>query len=217
MKKEKEEKKEELTLRTIEEGRQGTRAGDSHCNPFHCNPLNFPDNCYNILRSCGGGSDSKYVGSNCPSETPTGSYQCNNCYWVKTCGSDNLWSWGGGASLTSPAIITEMEQHPRLIIGNCEVFAEYPNTGEIEIVQNNPEPFSDRTIVECYISETIQNVQFRIYDTQNALVRSMNVIERGSVNIEIQASELPSAGAYTCLLICNETISNELQINMIED
>lgn len=210
------EYKRNLILRTIEEGRQGVRDSSSPCNPFHCNPLQFTDNCYTQLRSCGGGSDSKYAGSNCPGESPTGSYQCNNCYWVRTCDSDNLYSWGGGASLVTPAVISEMEQHSRLIIGSCEVFAEYPNTGEIEIVQNNPEPFVERTTIECVIPENIQEVQFRVYDAHNTLIRSTYISNRGTVNIELMANEIPCAGTYTCVLISNENISNEIHIHLVE-
>ena len=226
-------KKLEFNLRTIEEGRLGRNemwniTGGA---TGHCNPLKQIENCLHELKSCGGSSDSKYVGGTCISGSsgPDGMYTCNNCFWIKSCSGDyngsscggghtsylssNVVSWGGEASVTPPEIITELTLHSRLYIGSCEVFV-IPDEGmeDLIVLQNYPNPFNEITTVECYIPQIIERAELQIYNVENGFIKNIDIPERGTVNIEIHADELPSTGTYTYSLIGDGKTSNELQI-----
>ncbi|HOF16838.1 MAG TPA: hypothetical protein PLF32_08240 [Bacteroidales bacterium] len=221
-------RKIEFSLRTIEEGRLGRNemqdiiGGTSS----HCNPLKHQANCANMLRTCGGKSDSVYVGNFCPKGT-TGPYTCNNCYWVNacqptpgynTCGGtpdpyspQEFISWGGGASVEQPStIITELTEHPSLYTTSCELyFGEMDN---MIVSQNQPNPFNDTTVIECYVLPTIRDVVLEIYDMNDVLIHTIAFVERGKVNIEIHANELPSVGTYKYMLVGSGKTSNEMQM-----
>ncbi len=226
----------DFTLRTIEEGRMGRNemwdiAGGA---ASHCNPLTVVMNCYHELKSCGGGSDSIYVGTSCSSTADKGAdgmYTCSNCFWITgchtsafaaTCGgganpyssSTSLVSWGGGASVKEPEIITELSQHSRLIIGSCEVF--FPEAGaegkDIIVFQNYPNPFDKRTTIECYIPKTIQKAELHIRDIQGFIIKNFDIKDRGTISIQIHAKELPSAGTYVYVLTGDGKESNGIQM-----
>lgn len=222
------EKKIEFNLRTIEEGRLGRkemRDITGGATP-HCNPLKYTDSCWNSLRTCGGGSDSKYVGGTCPPTAPDGNFTCTDCFWINvcdegpynTCGgtpfpysTSKFVSWGGGASVEPPStIITELTQHSSLYVSNCELY--FGEMDDLIVSQNQPNPFNDTTVIECYVLPTYENAELQIYDMNDVLISTITLVERGKVNIEIHANELPSAGTYRYLLVGSGKTSNEMQM-----
>ena len=70
----------------------------------------------------------------------------------------------------------------------------------MKLYQNAPNPFSESTIIQCYIPETIKKVELCVYDMQGARLKCFLISERGMTSVRIQAGEL-SAGVYTYLLI----------------
>jgi len=227
-------KKLEFNLRTIEEGRLGrSEMWSISGGANQCNPLNLVS-CATNLMSCGGGSNSKYVGSQCGSGTKglDGNYTCDNCYWIKVCSSSDALSscgggsetfshsciftpsqsWGGGASVTPHEIITELTLHSSLYIGSCEVYTENPVAEDMIVYQNHPNPFSEITTIECYIPQIIESAELQICDVDDILVKTIVITERGTVSIVITAAELSSTGTYTCLLTADGETSNEIQM-----
>jgi FtsZ-binding cell division protein ZapB len=75
-----------------------------------------------------------------------------------------------------------------------------PNTDEMRLYQNAPNPFNTTTTIQCYIPQTMQKTELCVYNTQGAQVKCLTISERGNVNVQIQAGQL-SAGVYTYLLI----------------
>lgn len=71
---------------------------------------------------------------------------------------------------------------------------------EMQLFQNTPNPFYETTTIQCYLPETIYNVELCVYNMQGVQVKCIPITERGLVNLQIAAGQL-SAGAYTYLLI----------------
>jgi hypothetical protein len=86
-----------------------------------------------------------------------------------------------------------------------------PNTDEMRLYQNIPNPFNTTTTIQCYIPQTMQKAELCVYNTQGAQVKCLTVLERGNVNVQIQAGQL-SAGVYTYLLIGDGKASEAKQM-----
>ncbi len=74
------------------------------------------------------------------------------------------------------------------------------DTEEMRVYQNAPNPFTETTIISCYIPETIKKAELCIYDMSGSRLKCLTVTERGATNIQIQAGQL-AAGVYTYLLM----------------
>ena len=71
---------------------------------------------------------------------------------------------------------------------------------EMKVFQNAPNPFNERTTIQCYIPQTVRKAELCVYNMQGLQVKCLSVTERGAVDIQIQAGQL-SAGVYTYFLI----------------
>ncbi|MBR0076994.1 MAG: tail fiber domain-containing protein [Bacteroidales bacterium] len=79
-------------------------------------------------------------------------------------------------------------------------FSTMTNTSTIlQVEQNSPNPYSEITNINCYISENVQNVQLCIYDLRGTLQKCISIRERGNVTVQVPAGEL-SSGIYAYLL-----------------
>lgn len=87
----------------------------------------------------------------------------------------------------------------------------FSNIAKLELYQNIPNPFNERTTVKCYVPEQFQKVQLCVYNMQGVQVQCLNIIERGSVSIEIEAGVL-SAGIYSYVLLADGTASETKQM-----
>jgi hypothetical protein len=70
----------------------------------------------------------------------------------------------------------------------------------MKVFQNVPNPFSERTTIQCYIPQTIKKAELCVYNIQGVQVKCLTVSERGSVDMYLQAGQLP-AGVYTYFLM----------------
>jgi beta-glucanase (GH16 family) len=86
------------------------------------------------------------------------------------------------------------------------------------VYQNYPNPFADRTTIECYIPQTFENVNLQVYNVCGSLIKDIDVLERETVSIEINADELSSTGIYTYLLIGDGQIieSKQMILSVVE-
>ena len=85
------------------------------------------------------------------------------------------------------------------------------NAEELKVYQNIPNPFTENTIINCYIPETIQKAELCVYDMQGSLLKCFLISERGATTVQIQAGQL-AAGIYTYLLIGNGKTSDAKQM-----
>ncbi len=81
----------------------------------------------------------------------------------------------------------------------------------IRLYQNAPNPFNERTTVQCYVPEQFQKLQLCVYNMQGVQVRCLNITERGNVSIEIEAGAL-SAGIYSYVLLADSVASETKQM-----
>lgn len=81
----------------------------------------------------------------------------------------------------------------------------------VQVYQNRPNPFSEMTIVSCFIPSDIQSAQLCIYDMQGTQKKCIRVRDRGHIDVQILGSEL-SAGIYLYLLEVDGQVSEVKQM-----
>lgn len=85
--------------------------------------------------------------------------------------------------------------------GNKMMNNDSSTTGSSAILyQNVPNPFSQNTIIKCYIPDGTINANIYIYDMQGTQIKKIQINGKGNENITIQGSEL-RAGMYMYTLI----------------
>jgi hypothetical protein len=80
------------------------------------------------------------------------------------------------------------------------------------LAQNQPNPFTENTIIEFFLPSTIQKANFYIYDLQGKQIKSMNVVEREHGNIIIHGSELMPGMYYYSLIADGKIIGTEKMV-----
>ncbi len=73
---------------------------------------------------------------------------------------------------------------------------------QLELFQNNPNPFNQDTEIKMIVPETIQSASLYIYDLSGKQIEKRIITDRGEVKTRINGSELP-AGIYLYLLIAD--------------
>ncbi|MDR2962691.1 MAG: tail fiber domain-containing protein [Bacteroidales bacterium] len=84
-------------------------------------------------------------------------------------------------------------------------------TEDLKLYQNAPNPFNERTTIQCYIPEQYKKVQLCVYTMQGVQVQCLNITERANVSIEIEAAAL-SAGIYSYVLLADGVASEAKQM-----
>lgn len=82
---------------------------------------------------------------------------------------------------------------------------ELGNEVAIVLNQNVPNPFAESTVITFSIPETISKAQIIFHDAMGALIKSVDIRERGNGQINVYANDL-SAGTYTYSLIVDGRI-----------
>ena len=73
------------------------------------------------------------------------------------------------------------------------------------LFQNNPNPFTENTVIECVISNDVRNATLYIYDMNGRQIDSKPIEERGNVSLTIEGSSL-DAGIYMYSLIADNQV-----------
>ena len=73
------------------------------------------------------------------------------------------------------------------------------------LYQNNPNPFTENTIVKCLIPQEVSSAVLYIYDMNGHQINSINIAERGEVSITIEGNSL-DAGLYMYSLITDGAV-----------
>lgn len=82
---------------------------------------------------------------------------------------------------------------------------------ELILYQNAPNPFNEKTTIQCYIPHNVAKAQLCIYDMRGVQVKCISVNGRGMVDIPFLANTLTS-GIYTYLLMGDGVISDAKQM-----
>lgn len=79
--------------------------------------------------------------------------------------------------------------------------------------QNKPNPFNSTTTIECEVPHSVATAVIFIYDLQGKQIRRIDIRERGSVQIVVEASSLtPGMYIYTLMADGNEIDSKRMFI-----
>ena len=89
---------------------------------------------------------------------------------------------------------------------NPVVYAE-----KMSVEQNTPNPFNENTTIRCYIPKNIGKVQLCVYNMQGAQLKCIDIADRGTVDVVIEAGQL-SSGVYSYLLIGDGKASEAKQM-----
>lgn len=81
----------------------------------------------------------------------------------------------------------------------------------MRVYPNSPNPFTEETIVHCYVPFNKNNVQLCIYDIQGNLRKCIPIDGRGAIDVRLAAGEL-SAGIYLYLLQGDGQVSESKQM-----
>ena len=68
--------------------------------------------------------------------------------------------------------------------------------------QNNPNPFTENTVIEYTLPETVQTANIYIYDMNGSQIKQIALTERGEASITVNGGQL-SAGMYLYSLIAD--------------
>jgi len=86
------------------------------------------------------------------------------------------------------------------------------SSSQATLLQNNPNPFSEKTIISYYIPENMSVAEIKIYSLEGAELNSFNITTKGNGQFELKAGTL-SPGTYTYILIADgKTIDTKQMI-----
>jgi hypothetical protein len=67
--------------------------------------------------------------------------------------------------------------------------------------QNSPNPFTETTLIKCYLPPTVREAQLMICDMKGSFVKSIQVYDRGNVSTQVNGKELgPGIFFYTLII-----------------
>lgn len=75
----------------------------------------------------------------------------------------------------------------------------------IVLNQNVPNPFAEKTVISYSIPESVGKAQIHFYDGKGTLINTVDIVERGSGEINVYANDL-SSGVYTYSLVADGQI-----------
>lgn len=70
--------------------------------------------------------------------------------------------------------------------------------------QNKPNPFNAITSIDCYLPQSVDEATLYIYDLRGKQVKKFDIIERGTVTVNVDA-EILESGIYIYSLMANGT------------
>lgn len=75
-----------------------------------------------------------------------------------------------------------------------------------------PNPFSQTTVVKCFVPQGSQNASLLVFDLNGSLKKSFTINDKGMVNITINGNQLVSGMYYYTLLIDGQEIDTKKMI-----
>ena len=84
-------------------------------------------------------------------------------------------------------------------------FVELSNENAIVLNQNDPNPFAEETNITFFLPETIGSAKILFYDKLGKIIKSVEILSRGSGQLHVYASNL-SSGIYMYSLIADNKV-----------
>jgi hypothetical protein len=79
------------------------------------------------------------------------------------------------------------------------------------LYQNTPNPFTEKTVIACYLPQITSKAQICVYNMQGIQVKCFEISARGNVNTTIEGNGL-QAGIYAYVLIYDGKVSDTKQM-----
>lgn len=105
--------------------------------------------------------------------------------------------------LNNSAIAPTQEDVQRELAKAIDV--QLSDKNNIILSQNVPNPFAEKTVISYSIPETVGKAQIHFYDGKRTLINTVDIVERGSGEINVYANDL-SSGVYTYSLVADGQI-----------
>ena len=81
------------------------------------------------------------------------------------------------------------------------------------MAQNNPNPFTTSTEINCNVPASAKSAKLTIFDMTGRQLRTIAIYERGNCSIQVNADELNGSGMYIySLFVDNNEISTKRMI-----
>jgi hypothetical protein len=96
--------------------------------------------------------------------------------------------------------IDELKQLVSVLASNASD-AKAPNTGNVYLLQNSPNPFNQNTIIRCDVPSSVKKAQLIIYSANGQLMKSYT-LTNGMNNVTVTAGTL-SSGQYSYSLLAD--------------
>ena len=97
-------------------------------------------------------------------------------------------------------------------LNNNQLTANGDQITSAKLYQNNPNPFSQTTVVKCFIPQSNQNASLLVFDLNGSLKKTIAISSKGDVNTTINGRELVSGMYYYTLLIDGVEIDTKKMI-----
>ncbi len=101
--------------------------------------------------------------------------------------------------------IDELKQTVQALSGNADrssINSSSLSAGSVRLDQNTPNPFSQNTVIRCYIPSTVHQAQLIVYSTAGRQIQSFTLNNKGTNEVTINAGTL-SSGQYTYTLFAD--------------
>lgn len=112
--------------------------------------------------------------------------------------------------INNTAIETNDEQTQENLIKSLNV--ELYDGENIVLEQNIPNPFAERTVINYYLPESVNDAKLLFYNQQGKVIREIPLNDRGNGRVNVFGAEL-SNGTYSYTLICDgQVISTKTMV-----
>ncbi len=97
--------------------------------------------------------------------------------------------------------INELEKMVQTLSGNqSSLNSSLPDNSSAYLQQNTPNPFSQNTVISCYVSSSVRQAQLVVYSVDGKLLKSYTLNNKGINEVTINAGTL-SSGEYAYALV----------------
>ena len=97
-------------------------------------------------------------------------------------------------------------------LNNNQLTANGSQSTNAILYQNIPNPFTQTTVVKCFIPQSSQNASLLVFDLNGSLKKTIAITGKGEVNTTINGRELVSGMYYYTLLIDGQEIDTKKMI-----
>ncbi len=88
--------------------------------------------------------------------------------------------------------------------------------GSSSLGTNTPNPFTESSVISCYIPKSANSAQILIFDVAGNAIKKINLADRGNISITINASDFSKGGTYCYALLLNGKFAGSKKMQVIK-